>query len=274
MHPVGKLWQDAWKAYADHFETATQIMVPPMLLLGLGTIFQAFGYPVAIAGVIISIIGVLFSIVSSAALVYSFHHKTDFNESYQAGGRLFSSLLWLTILLIFAVLGASVMLIIPGIWLAIALIFANFAVILEGKRGLGALTQSREYSRGYWWAIFGRVVLLVVSILIVYAIVSIPFVLVGGMIGRGIVSALSILFITPFSVAYYYSMYRNMIELKPHVHGGHATNGKTFIVIAQIVAVIFVILVSLGLLVGSISGTWVRRARDYSPYSPYPYQRI
>ncbi len=51
------------------------------------------------------------------------------------------------------------MLIVPGIILSLALIFSSFALVLENRRGLDALMQSRAYAKGYWWAIFGRYLL-------------------------------------------------------------------------------------------------------------------
>ena len=51
---------------------------------------------------------------------------------------------------------ASVMLIIPGIWLAFALVLRPYTLVLEKRKGIDALRQSKDYIKGYWWAVLGR----------------------------------------------------------------------------------------------------------------------
>lgn len=47
------------------------------------------------------------------------------------------------------------LLIIPGIYLAIAFSMSPATVMLEDRAGLGALRRSRDLVRGYWWKTFG-----------------------------------------------------------------------------------------------------------------------
>jgi hypothetical protein len=247
LDSLGVLWRNAWRLYTDRFAVVTTIVLAPSVLLGLGDIFKYVGgLPISIAGSILLACGVLLSIVAGAATIHSLHHSTGFDESYRAGGRLLWPLILIALLMGFAVLGGFVMLIIPGVWLAIMLIFSNYVLVIEGKHGFAALTESREYVKGYWWAIFGRIILLIIVFLVAYVIVSIPFGLVGGMIGRALASTIVTLFIVPFSVAYYYTIYRNLVALKPHVQNEHASGKKTFIIIAQVVGAVFVILVLMG----------------------------
>jgi hypothetical protein len=48
-----------------------------------------------------------------------------------------------------------ILLIIPGIWLAVSLYFAAQAVVAEGRSPVEALRRSRELVSGQWWRIFG-----------------------------------------------------------------------------------------------------------------------
>lgn len=52
---------------------------------------------------------------------------------------------------------AALLLILPGIWLAITLSFAGFEIIELGKSPIEALSSSYALVKGRWWATFGRV---------------------------------------------------------------------------------------------------------------------
>ena len=248
MDSIGSLWRSAWKMYTDRFALATQIIVPAVVLIGLGNVLKALGVlPFAVAGSVVLAAGALVSIVASAALVNVFHRGTSFEESYRAAGRLFWRLIWMTILMAVAELGGAIMLVIPGIWLVVGFIFASYVVILEDTYGLAALVKSRAYVRGYWWAIFGRLVLLIISYLVIYIVVGIPFAAIGGAVGNAIAATIITLFFIPFAIAYYYAMYRNLVTLKPAVQQSTSQEGKKFIVVAQVVGVIVAILIAIGI---------------------------
>ena len=52
-----------------------------------------------------------------------------------------------------------VLLILPGIYVAVRWYFVPQAVVVEGKRGAAALVRSGELVRGMWWRTFGLVLL-------------------------------------------------------------------------------------------------------------------
>lgn len=271
MDSVGSLWEKAWKSYAERFSVAMSILLPPLLLLGLGNIFQAMAFPpsLAAAGSILSFVGAVLSVIGTGALIYALQHKVDFAEAYHAGWHLFWPLLWVTILVCFTMFGAGAMLVIPGVWIVMMLIFANYILVIENKKGMPALLQSYAYVKGYWWAVFGRVVLLLLALIAAYVVVDIPFSLVGGHIGTAIGSAIVLLFFAPFSVVYYFSMYQNFVALKPHVRDGAPTEGKTFMVVAQIVCIIILIFIIAGLIASAVGG-WSNTAAS-GPMPPGSY---
>jgi hypothetical protein len=67
----------------------------------------------------------------------------------------FGGLVWLGILYGAVVAGGVVLLALPGIYIAVACTAALPVLVLEDKRGLGALTRARELSKGRWWATLG-----------------------------------------------------------------------------------------------------------------------
>ncbi len=247
MDSVGSLWRSTWKLYADRFVAVTQIILPPLALLGLGDIFRAIGgAPFLIIGSVSLAAGVLLSIVANAAILRSFHYGTGFEESYRTAAEIFWRLISVSLLVAFATVGAFAMFIIPGVWLMVGFIFANYALVLEEKHGFDALLQSREYVRGYWWAMFGRLILIVLAFGITAIVVNITFTLIGGRIGGAIASTIITLVMAPLLIAYYYTMYRNIIAVKQHAAGDAPKGSKAFIVVAQAVGILVVIAAAIG----------------------------
>lgn len=78
-----------------------------------------------------------------------------------------------------AVVAGTIALVVPGIWLAVALYFTAQAAVVDGARGIGALRRSFELVRGSWWRTLG--ILLVLS-LIAFAL-AIPLGFVTQIIG-------------------------------------------------------------------------------------------
>ena len=143
------------------FWTLIWIFLPPGVLLLLGQLLLQGGTPSRlIAGSILSLIGSIVSIPASLALINAVAHGTDFAMSYRVGMKLFWPAIGIIFLNLFAVIGGYILLIVPGIMLSIALMFGSYALVVEDKRGMRALAQSRNYVSGYWWAVLGRTMLL------------------------------------------------------------------------------------------------------------------
>ncbi len=82
-----------------------------------------------------------------------------------------------------------VLLVLPGIYLLVALLFWNIIVIVEGTSFIEAMQRSWDMTRGDRLTVFGLGVLLVVITAIIGAVVSIPTLLGSGMGGVGTVLA-------------------------------------------------------------------------------------
>ena len=68
-----------------------------------------------------------------------------------------------------------VLLIIPGIYLAVKLYFVPQTVVIEGARRLDALRQSSDMVRGFWWRTFGLVVLINLAAALPALVITAPF---------------------------------------------------------------------------------------------------
>ncbi len=81
------------------------------------------------------------------------------------------STLWLGVLLLAGLVVATLLLILPGIWLAVAWSVAIPVVLVERTRGAAALRRSFRLVRGLWWSTLAR--LLVSGLLISVATAAI-----------------------------------------------------------------------------------------------------
>lgn len=229
MHPVGALFSDSWRTYKQRFWVLIKIALIPALFLALGSIASSRGFPATIFGFLFSATGGVLAVFASIAIVIALEHKTDFNDSYRKSVPLFWPYIWVSILSALAMLGGFVMLIVPGIILAVALSFSKFIVILENRRGLDALAQSRAYVKGYWWATLGRCLLLALCCAaVILLVVYLPVALFAGKIVGWLLYGIAMLLVTPFALVYTYKIYKNLVALKPEVASGHAVHGKKF----------------------------------------------
>ncbi len=83
--------------------------------------------------------------------------------------------LWMflaAIVYILAVALGVLLLIVPGLILAVSLMFAQFSVVLEGRGPIQALNRSHNLVWGHWWRTLGLLVLMFVPLWVLVAIVS------------------------------------------------------------------------------------------------------
>ena len=96
------------------------------------------------------------------------------NESFQfafARHRVFS-LLWLSVLTIVLTLAGLILLIVGAVWIGVSLSVAIPVLFLEGTTGFAAVTRSFDLVRGRWWDTFGRLLILAVMLVVLYAITN------------------------------------------------------------------------------------------------------
>ena len=251
LDPIGVLFANAWRRLRERFAVVTLIFLVPLILIGIGEVlFFRGGVGALFLGIVIRIFADIVSIFATLALISAFGKGTDFAASYQASIKLFWAWIWLAILAALAITGGLVMLVIPGIMLAVQLSFASYAFVLEGKRGMAALTQSREYVKGYWWAFVGRNLLLILCLAAAMLILFAPATLIFGPIGGGRVYGIILLVFTPFAVAYQYEIYENFRRLKPDASAAAVKADPAFLKVATVVGIVGAAMLAILLVVG------------------------
>jgi hypothetical protein len=112
------------------------------------------------ANAILELTGLIITVLTTAACVKAvsdiyLDQPTDIGSSLRFALRRLGSLLWLEIMAIVLLALAFVALVIPGIWLYAAWSVAVPALLIEGRRGPGALGRSFRLVRGRWWPVAG-----------------------------------------------------------------------------------------------------------------------
>jgi hypothetical protein len=274
LHSLGSLFNGAWALYKTRWGVLSEIVLLPVLVTILGYVLIGLGFPFSVFGGVAILIGWIIFVFSALPVVYSVHHATGVDESYKVTIGWFWPFVWVSILEILAVAGGTIMLIVPGIWLGIAFSFMAYVFVIEGRKGIDALRQSKNYVKGYWWPVLGRVILLGIILVVISAIVQLPFSLLFGKTVSSIVSIGLILFFVPFSSIYSYLIFQNLRELKPHLVGEQTKKGTGFIKVSAIVGLVVPIILVAGVIILAAVGTFhmFERAGSYTPPPGYGAQ--
>lgn len=220
------LLKDAWTLFKGHAWLFIGIYIIPAILTIVYSMFVALVFSPYAGGaiqaaaipfiILLTVLLVVISIVSSVALIkaVSVPTETTIKSAYQFGLKHFWSYVWLSILTGLAVIGGLILLVIPGIIFMIWFAFGYFILVLEGKRGTEAMKASREYVRGKWFAVFGRILVLMVVLMLVSGVVAgILSAFIGGANaseGAEAVTNILNIFLVPFSIAYMYLLYQDL----------------------------------------------------------------
>ncbi len=218
LDPVGKLIKDAWELYKNKAETVLKVWIAPVLITMIGSMLSRSANPgLDLLGGLLSFLGSVAVIIAGAGIILVYDKGVDVNGAYRQGGSFFWKLVFVDIIGGLAVFGASVLLIAPGIIIMVWMLLCQYMVVIEGRSGLGALTQSREYARGYWWQLFGRYLIVVVLYILASIVVGIPIGLIFGRFGSDVAGLIVSFVLTPFLIAYMYRLYRTIAEAKPEL---------------------------------------------------------
>lgn len=75
-----------------------------------------------------------------------------------------------------AVFVGMILLLVPGLWLMVALLFGFFAVVLDGKGPIDSLGYSMRLVRGHWWRTTGVLTVIFFIAMVIYFIIG----MIGG----------------------------------------------------------------------------------------------
>ncbi len=240
QHPlksVSDLLKGSWEQYKKHFNT----LVPIMLVAGVGMYLQClflylgsndsvgvkvgnmagrgmevdgtFGI-LALVAAIIYLIGMIWGIAAIVNRVNKLDQPKTLGQSFAAAKPFIWPMIITGIMAGILTLIGFILVIIPGIIVAVWLSFSMYIVVVEGKSGADALKASKSYVEGYWWPVFGRLIVigLIVGIIAVIA-GNIGQALLGYKLGTLVQNIVSLI-LTPLAVLYQYALYMNVKSVK------------------------------------------------------------
>jgi len=145
---------------------------------------------------------------------YQGHEKDIFKETK----KWFWPYLGLTLLTSVFVLLWTCLLIIPGIIFSIFYSLAAYVLFFEDKRGMAAIRRSVQLIKKYWWAVFGRFLLLGLVMWVFTVLLSIPLVMTVENsfffhFWNVVVQVINML-IGPIALLFSYQIYQELVKIK------------------------------------------------------------
>jgi hypothetical protein len=139
-----------------------------------GAAFAMFASPLYWLSLLISVAATYFlqaGIVHASLMDFN-NRKPSFNDALQAGLRYMLPLLGLAILSFLGIYVGMILLIVPGIILAI-MWSVTVPILIEEKTGvMGSFGRSRALTKGSRWSIFGLFVVLLIAYLVVALVIG------------------------------------------------------------------------------------------------------
>lgn len=189
------LIKESWQVYAKNLMKFIEVFVygligviPMFGVLIVTVLYARFlgnSAPVAV-NVILGIIAFAAFVASIyLAIVYSIRSKvasilliknnfTSAKENFDEAKPYFVKFLGVSVLLVVLVIAWGFALFIPAIIFAVYYGFAQFTLVVDGKRPFSAIERSYDLVKGYWWPVFGRFLLVSAIGVVIYSIISAP----------------------------------------------------------------------------------------------------
>lgn len=226
MRSISTLFNDAFNLVAQNLNLFIGIYAIPIVVMIIGDqllLDAERGGTVSGVAFGFAIVTLVVGILGTAALTKAVMNpeETTIGSAYAFARKYFWSYLLVSILAGLAVFGGLLLLVIPAIIFAVWFSLALYVLLAEDTRGIAALKASREYVRGHWWAVFGRFVLFGVMVLVCFFVVMLAAGLIVGAFLPDFSDTLAFfvgylfnLFLTPFSAAFGYFIYKDLKALK------------------------------------------------------------
>jgi hypothetical protein len=213
---VGQLLKQSWELFKTRVKTlllvsviGVAVIVVISLIFGGGMAFfgsnmDAQGVPEGmslVTMIIMIVIVMLVAFLEQGALVSAVSSPADngVGAAYRAAWNKFGPFLWTSILGGIIIAIGFVLLIVPGVIIAVWFSVAGFIVMNEGKNGWSALAASKAYVAGRWGKVFVYLLVLVV--------IGVLLSIVAGFLGQ-FGNLIVQLLVMPWTVAYSYGIYQ------------------------------------------------------------------
>lgn len=175
---LGSAWgiyKETWVLYKQHLNAIILLASIPAATFLIFQVLVAYSTNpfLALGSAVLYFIVTVLSILTLAMILIA--DATTFKEAYKKIGPLLVSIIIIGILATLSVLGGTILLIVPGIYVGILFSLWAYALVNENKRGIDALVQSWYLVKGNWWNVFRKQLFLLLGTLIPMALFAIVF---------------------------------------------------------------------------------------------------
>jgi hypothetical protein len=217
---IGEILRAAFQLYRRHWRTLVAIaalVVVPLTLLqyGIGHWVRSHGqqlhgqaavspsfWAVASASLLAALVGLLLYQVLTGAITRTIATEVTgqdlgLEQSYRFGFTRLGPVLVVSVLVGLATIGGLILFIIPGIYIGVRLAVSIQALVVEGKRGTGAMRRSWDLVGGHWWHVAFTVLVAGLITAVVNAVITAPF-SAGAWFLQGIAAAVATTVTLPY----------------------------------------------------------------------------
>jgi hypothetical protein len=225
---VGALLRDSLAVFTRHWllfiALSAVVVVPAELIVeGIGMNMLTSSYddsPSLVEAAIPSVVEFLVvTPIIAAICIHALHqiadgHRPSAGQVLVAGFEAFTPLFAAVVLAAVGIALGLLVLIVPGVYLAVRWYFVPQSVVIEGARGTQALARSGMLVTGFWWRTFGLVLLANVLIAIPAFILLTPFTAVAesadraiwALVGTAVTTSVTAPFVALYSTLLYYDL--------------------------------------------------------------------
>jgi len=176
-HSVGSIIRGAFEIYFRHFGTLFFIFVLPVVPVAVlqGEAEAAGNVGLLLIAALFTLVVSLFAYAATTVAVSDIclGNPPSFRRSYgKVLGKLVLLLLGTNLLQVLAIAIGFVLLIVPGLVVAIWLILSQAVVVLEGRSGVAALKRSKQLGDGAHWRTAGLFLLLMILMAVIGGVIG------------------------------------------------------------------------------------------------------
>ena len=225
---IGALFRDSLAVYARHarvFIPLSAAVVVPVFLavegVGLEKLTADYDDSPTLAEAAVPTV-ITFLVVTPIVTAICIHalrsvaagERVGAGKAFVSGFEAFTPLFFAVLLAAVGIAAGFLLLVLPGVYLAVRWFFVPQTVVIDAARGPDALTRSSEVVRGFWWRTFGLVVLINLAVAIPAFVLSAPFTAIAtstdeavwALIGSIVAESVTAPFAALFSTLLYYDL--------------------------------------------------------------------
>ena len=165
----------------------------------------------------------------------------------------------INIVMMVIVLGGYIAFIVPGIILAVQLMFALYVYVDENLGIMDSIRKSRILVRGRWWAIVGRSILLSLAVYALFIIAGIISYIIGVAVGGGelaqiILTSIVMFLYIPYTMCFMAELYLSLKESRGEITPEQKEKNEHYLHVWLIVGIVLI-----GQITCNLVKTWKKK---------------